>query len=348
MRKKSLLLNIDNSDLVNYPDGRIKNNTGSGNGTPVNEVVYGDLHEMKDKLMRRYDITHNNLPDNETNGYQSIEALMALPSKNDFVLNLTSSLGKLVVPLKLNKLEDNESFILKATIDKTTETLIVGSDSIPFSLIFIGDFKAGEYIRMVFTSANVYLIRLVDAVNLDTAVNELLYLKKASQTEEDAGLIDTKSTTPLTNLTSFIKRVIGVDSVNYLATALRNGLYPKEHFEIVAGLGSSDLKNIGWFGGLEVSGGSIGALVSGGNISSATITNTGGGYTTIRCVLQNPMDDTNYEVSSNVQSQASITADNTVGVPVYKIISNTTFDVSIREFTGGTQNLKINMRIYQL
>ena len=57
--------NVDNSDLVNYPDGRIKDNDGTGNGTGVNRSVYGDLHANISKLMRLYSITPNNVPDND-------------------------------------------------------------------------------------------------------------------------------------------------------------------------------------------------------------------------------------------------------------------------------------------
>lgn len=348
-RSKKFSPNIDNSDLTDFPDGRIKDNTGSGNGTPVNEYIYGDLHEMKDKLFRLYGIIPNGLPDNETNGYQTIEALRGLSSKNNFIQTITSVSGVLNVGLKLSFMLDNESVVCKSAVDLGAETQIKGIDGSTSALTINGLFKANEYVRLIKTVSGITLVRVGDSVSIDAMVGELFYLKKANQSEENAGTIDTKATTPLTNLTAFVKRVIGVDSVNYLATAIRNGLYPKEHFAIVESLGASDLRNIGWFSGLDVNGGSIGALASGGNISSATVTNTGGGYTIVRCVLQNPMDDTNYEVSSSVQSQAvAITADNTVGVPVYKIISNTTFDISLREFTGGTQNLKINMRIYQL
>ena len=65
---------------------------------------------------------------------------------------------------------------------------------------------------------------------------ELLFIKKASQAEENAGAIDTVATTPLVNKVTYALRTIGADSINYLATAIRNGLYPKEHFAIVDGL----------------------------------------------------------------------------------------------------------------
>ena len=74
MRKLSSNSNVIISD-PNYPNGRVRDNTGTGNGTPVNEGVYGDIHVNKDKLMDLYGIESNGLPDNEANGYQIIEAL---------------------------------------------------------------------------------------------------------------------------------------------------------------------------------------------------------------------------------------------------------------------------------
>ena len=127
MRNKGNQANIDNSDLANYPAGRIVNNTGANNGTPVNEEVYGDLHETKDKLMRLAGIVYNDLPDNETNGFQLVEALKHLPSKNDMRYDLTSSSGVYRIALKLSKLEVGEVFDAIATSDHSTETTIASS-----------------------------------------------------------------------------------------------------------------------------------------------------------------------------------------------------------------------------
>jgi hypothetical protein len=232
MRNKQLQSNINNSDLVNYPNGRIKNNTGPGNGTPVNEEVYGDLHETKDKLLRLYGIAHNNVPDNETNGYQLIEALIALATKNDYVLPLTTSSNVLRVPLKLGKLKNDEGFILKAAIDKTTQTTINGTlDNVTKSVTFLGTFKQNEYVRMINTGSGIVLVRMIDSFNLDVAIDELNYLKAASQAEEDTGSITTKATTPGRNKATFIKRVNGTDSGSYLATAARDGLLSKEDWQ---------------------------------------------------------------------------------------------------------------------
>jgi len=233
MRNKGTLVNIDNSDLAVYPNGRIKNQTGVGDGTPVNEEVYGDIHETKDKLMRLYGISHNGLPDNETNGYQLIEALVALASKNDFCLPLNSVADVLTVPLKIGKLKDNEVFILKASINKNVETTIKGTlDNVTKAVTFLGDFKANEYVRMINTPGSVVIIRMVDSFNLESVITDLNFLKKASQAEENAGAVDTAATTPVVNKVAFTKRVIGSDSGGFLAKPTgdpdeRNGLLSK-------------------------------------------------------------------------------------------------------------------------
>lgn len=230
MRNKLDQSNINNSDPANYPDGRIKNNTGGGNGTPVNEEVYGDIHEMKDKLMRLYGIEHNGLPDNETNGYQFVEALVALASKNDYVLPLTSQTNILRLPIKLGKMQNDESLVLKAGINLSTETTIRGTlDNVTKSITILGTFKENEYVRMINTATSVVLVRMIDSFNLDSAVTDLSFFKGASLAEEYAGAEGSKATSPLTNLSAFVRRVIGVDSGNYLALPTsdanaRNGL----------------------------------------------------------------------------------------------------------------------------
>lgn len=341
MRKLDINPNVITSD-PNFPNGRIRNNTGTGNGTPVNESVYGDIHVNKDKLMDLYGIEPNNLPDNEVNGYQIIESQRALASKNDFVLALSSVSGILNIPIKLSFMLNNESVICKSGFNLDAETQIVGSDGVTFTISVSGSFKVNEYVRLIKTASGVTLVRVADNISLDDMVNTLSYLKKASQSEENAGAIDTKATTPLTNLTAFIRRVIGVDSVNYLATAIRNGLYPKEHFEIVAGL-TNKVRNVGNFSGLDVDNGTTGSTFPVfGDVVSATLTAKPSNSSTVRVVLANTMTDTSYFVRLHVEGMsADLNSDNDIGSPVYKIINATTIDVNISEFASNVQNLKI-------
>lgn len=347
MRNKGLSVNIDNSDLVKYPNGRIKDNTGAGDGTPVNEFIYGDLHEFKDKLMRLASITPNGLPDNETNQYQLIEALRDFGSKHDVIQSITTASGILNVSMKLNTMQLNESLICKSSIDFTSETQIKGTDLNLFSLTVIGNFKTGEYVRLVKTNTGIILIRMIDAVNVDLAVGELLYLKKASQAQENTGTTDLVATTPLTNKTVFTRRVNGVDSSTYLATPSQNGLLSSADKIIIDSIGSSPIKNVGWIAGLDV-GGTVGALPVSGDITSATASIPGSNESRVTINLNNSMDDLNYIVKMYLQSEGSLNLDNDVFWPVYKPISVNQFQIEIRESVAVIQSLKIHIEVVQL
>lgn len=348
-RDKKLLTNIDNSNLSDYPNGRIKNQTGLGDGTPVNEIVYGDYHETFAKLMRLYGIAYNGLPDNETNTYQLVEAMKALASKNDYTLPLNTAGGFLTVPLKISFLKNNETFLLKATVDKTSETEIKGTlDNTTKVIDFIGNFKAGEYVRMINTPANITLVREVDFVNLNAAVGEYNYLKAATTPEVIAGLINTKAVTPESFLNAFLEYVNGATSDDFLATSLANGLYPKAHFDIVAGLGSSPIRNKGWVSGIDVND-TVGSLPVGGDIVSATISSVGGNASKIIVNIANAMDNTNYLPKIYLQSMsATITSDDNIYCPVFKPVSTTQFEADLNQSAEINQNIKMHIEVEQL
>lgn len=341
--------NVDNSDPSNYPDARVKDNDGSGNGTGVNRSVYGDLHSNISRLMRLYDIAPTGLPDNETSGYQIIEALSALASKNDYIYPLTTNgTTTLSVGIKLSLMKDNEFLICLASANKTTETLIKGTGPTSMAVSYSGDFKANEYVRVIKTSVGVSIVRVADWNSLNAMVVELLFLKKATQAEENTGAIDTAATTPYTNLITFTRRVIGADNGSFLATLSRHGLYPKEHFAIVAGIGASPVKNVGWFSGLEI-GMPVGSLPVSGDIDTANVISSSSPDTFVTVTLQNAMDNLNYYVRSFIQGESlSLNTDNDICSPVFKVISTTSFQVGFREVSGNVQNLKVHLEVVQL
>ncbi len=339
--------NVDNSDLTNYPGGRIKDNDGTGNGTGVNRSVYGDLHSTISKLMRLYAINPNGLPDNETNGFQIIDSLRGLASKNDFIYPLSTNGTVLSVDIKLSQMLDNEYVLCLAAFNKGSETQIKGIGVGSFSITYSGNFKANEYVRVIKTSGGVSIIREADALSLNSMVAELLFLKKASQSEEDDGTIDTVATTPLVNKTTFIKRVIGVDSVNFLASLSRNGLYPKEHFSIVNSLGNNRIRNIGGFSGLEV-GVSFGAMTSFGSITLSNAIYATDGLSIVRCTMDNDMDNTNYKVFISIESNIGFDQSSYILCPLFVPLSTTQFDFAIRESSGASQNLKVHFDVIQL
>ena len=116
-RNKANQRNIDKYDLANYPDARIRNNTGSNDGTPISESVYGDIHETFAKFMREAGLNYNNLPDNVSNGYQLFEAIKRVAAKNDFIGSATKQGNDTVYfDAPLNIFKDKESMIFNVIL----------------------------------------------------------------------------------------------------------------------------------------------------------------------------------------------------------------------------------------
>jgi len=350
---KKLQTNIDNSNLVDYPNGAIRDNSGVGDGTPVNRSVYSDIHEFFAKLMRMAKISYSGLPDNETNGYQLINALESFATKNSKIHSLTTVSGVININTRLGILVTNEFLIAKVNFNLSSETTIKGSDLPLPTILSISfepsdkPFKSGDYLRLFYNGTSIVATRLADAKNIDALIAEKLYLKAATEAEEYAASTQLKATTPYTNALAFARRVIGLDSFMYLANASRNGLYSKEHWSIVNGLGSSPIKNVGWFSGLNV-GMVSGALACSSDVTNATVTSSGGDYSVIRCTMANAMADLNYEVQLSLESQTGFAQDTTTLNIVFKPITTTIFDVALRENGSTTQSLKIHCRVIQL
>lgn len=339
----------DKSDLVKYPSARIRDNNGSGNGTAVNEATKGDFHQMLEKLMRLYGIAPNELPDNETNGFQLIDALSALASKNDYIYPLTTDGAVLSVDIKISFMKTNEFIVCLSGADKTTETTIKGSDNTTFAVTYSGNYKANEYVRVIKTGSGVSIIRIADWNSLGAMATELLFLKKASQAEENAGTIDTAGTTPLTNKTVFLRRVNGVDSSTYLASASQNGLISIDQFNLLSSIASSLPRNTGWFSGVNIDSGSPGSTYPrSGDIVSATIQTSSGGRQVIRCVFETPMDNLSFLVDTEIESQGTLANDVEIQREVFRPVSTTSFDIALRETSSVAQSLKIHCKVYQL
>lgn len=79
-RKLEDQANVD-APSVDYPYGRIRDDDGSANGTPLNEAVHGDYHQFFARILAESDVTANSLPDNATNGFEYYQALIQVISK---------------------------------------------------------------------------------------------------------------------------------------------------------------------------------------------------------------------------------------------------------------------------
>jgi hypothetical protein len=164
-RNKATQPNIDNSNPADYPDGRIRNNDGSGNGTPVNEQVYGDIHEFHAKIMRDAKEPYNGLPDNNTNGYQLYNAFMELAGKNDLIRNIVkTNATTLTIPCKVSALKLEEAITFKTDFDSVgTLNTIIGNDAASKPLTIVGGWKAGQFVRIINYSNAINITGLYDS-----------------------------------------------------------------------------------------------------------------------------------------------------------------------------------------
>lgn len=60
----------------NYPYGKIRDNDGGGNGTPVNELVYNDSHQFFERLLALSGLVANGLREGLNSVFQYYDALI--------------------------------------------------------------------------------------------------------------------------------------------------------------------------------------------------------------------------------------------------------------------------------
>lgn len=179
-RNKATQPNIDNSNPALYPDARIRDNDGSGNGTPVNEAVYGDIHEFLAKIMRDSKTNYNDLPDNTQNGYQLYDALMSLAGKNDLIQVATRiDVNTLSVPVKISTLKINETIQFRAAEDSGAYTTIRGVDSVSKTLSVTGTYKAGDLVQIINTQTSVIIFGLYNTQTAPNIIQRLTDIESA-------------------------------------------------------------------------------------------------------------------------------------------------------------------------
>lgn len=187
-RNKINQQNIDNSNPALYPDGRIKDNDGSNNGTPINENVYGDIHEFFAKMMRESKINYNGFPDNNSSGYQLYESLILTANKNDFIYQIIPhpSTATIEVPLKFSNLKTGEFFIFKSTFNSHLEDDVlfntsVGLDNLLRPTFISGRFKVDQYVRCIVGVNNLDFCGLYDTQIAPNLIERLTLLEEAIQ-----------------------------------------------------------------------------------------------------------------------------------------------------------------------
>jgi hypothetical protein len=164
MKKLENLQNVE-APTGDYPYGDLKNNTGSNDGTPVNRDLLTDLVQFAQKLADEAGITINDVPDNETDGWQLYEAFRKLtkPYKVAYLsIDQTSTNAPVVTVVGINEI---------GTITPTRTS--AGS----YRLTSTGNFTVGK--TFVLYSQSLDTQSLVKAVPLN--VNEIQLASYAAQ-----------------------------------------------------------------------------------------------------------------------------------------------------------------------
>lgn len=113
MRNKTTVINTI-PPSADYPMGRIKNDTGVNDGTPIVEENNGDVMETVTYFMERAKITPNGLPDNVSNGYQIANAIKKTAGKFDTVhSSIIDAQDRFEVDFRLDNVYNNQYFIVK-------------------------------------------------------------------------------------------------------------------------------------------------------------------------------------------------------------------------------------------
>lgn len=179
-RNKVNQRNIDKSDLANYPDARIRNNTGSNDGTPISEAVYGDIHETFAKFMRESGLSYNNLPDNVSNGYQLFEAIKRVASKNDFIGSATKQGNDTVYfDAPLNIFKNKESMIFSVNFDSADalNKAICPAPNFSKTLVISGTFKSGQKVRLINEASRIVVSGIYETNDVPNLLQRLTYLE---------------------------------------------------------------------------------------------------------------------------------------------------------------------------
>lgn len=208
----------------NYPYGDIKDNPGDNSGTPVNREVYADFHQFFAKILDAGSIVPNGLLENQANGFQYFDALIA----NIRATAATEALAGTVERATQGEVDtgtDNTRYVTPDTL--ANSATVLGIETGPKLLtkeIEIGDWNMD-------TTTNVSVAHGIDASKIrdvqvmirnDAAPFFHFSLMKANS----LGVVDGFFQVDVTTGTDiFLERRTGgqFDSVNYSSTPYNRG-----------------------------------------------------------------------------------------------------------------------------
>lgn len=169
-RNLALKTNVEPADS-DYPYGRIKDDSGSGDGTPVNELVYGDIHQFFARMFAKSGLIYNNLPDSDYSDFQFFEAAQKLWKKFGGVNYITSTGTTFLTRNKydlchvINSSANNIVWLYDDSVLEDGDTVYIYNQSNynvrinPSSANIFGDtfiylYSSGDFVNLVYDKAN--------------------------------------------------------------------------------------------------------------------------------------------------------------------------------------------------
>lgn len=355
---------IDNSNLTAYPYGQVTDNDGTSDGFLLQRNTTSDIFETFGKLIRLAGIVYNNQYDNETNGFQYIQALQALAGKNDIRQPLTASTRVistvttpvLVLPLAIETLQINEILICQAASTYAAQAKVTGNTSGIYINVASSDaFQANDYLLLVNTNTGMVILQIALGANFNAIALANNFIKAANNATTIAGTATNAAVTPASLLYALGQYLNNATyAAAFYATDSLPGLLSAADKTAIDGF-TNPVKNVGWFSGIDAGGGTVGAFAArSGDITSAQITyvESHGDYTTYLVTMNNAMNVTggaSYYVKTFLESNGTLAADLNTLVPLFSVIDATTFSWSIQQSSGGgVQNLKAHIEVYQI
>lgn len=169
-RNLALKTNVQPADS-DYPYGKIKDDSGVGDGTPVNELVYGDMHQFFARMFAKSGLVYNNLPDSDYSDFQFFEAAQKLWKKFGGVNYITSTGTTYLTRDKydlchvINSSANNIVWLYDDTVLEDGDTVYIYNQSNynvrinPSSANIFGDtfiylYSSGDFVNLVYDKAN--------------------------------------------------------------------------------------------------------------------------------------------------------------------------------------------------
>lgn len=151
-------------DNAKFPDGQIKNQTATEQGTPVVRELYGDVLTNIYKILRDAGIEPTETEDSEDTQYQFLKALKVFSNEiNDLSQVLTVDALNINVNFDFDHLPNNYVFIglLSDAVTSASNYTINSSGDNSYPIVSVGNVSASSYVLVILNQAGGKIIPLL-------------------------------------------------------------------------------------------------------------------------------------------------------------------------------------------